>query len=251
MNREERCGAYQLLLNVEQLRWICAHDTSDRIRTLSREMRNAYQERRHAWSHDSRITSNTSRLIELLGGRDRFVEELTTFFERGQPWKSTLLPNPYYWPGNEHDLFSVWQFNYANRSDLTQKYARWLLNHAYTAQPDGLPGNDDYGTMSAWYLFTSLGFYPLSGSSTYLLGSPTFDRITIHRNQGECTLTINVKNNSPTNVYVERVLLNGEPLATFPFIDHIEHFNCGKANSSVVQLDLFMSSTPGLSLNRK
>ncbi|CAM4988833.1 unnamed protein product, partial [Rotaria socialis] len=89
-------------------------------------------------------------------------QRLNSFFQRGQPWTSTLLPNPYYWPGNEHNLFSVWQFNYANRSDLTQKYARWLLNHAYTMKPDGLPGNDDYGTMSAWYLFTSMGFYPLS-----------------------------------------------------------------------------------------
>ncbi|CAF1344393.1 unnamed protein product, partial [Rotaria sordida] len=45
--------------------------------------------------------------------------------------------------------------------------------HAYTIKPDGLPGNDDYGTMSAWYIFTSMGFYPLSGSSTYLIGSPS------------------------------------------------------------------------------
>ena len=184
-------------------------------------------------------------MIELFGGKDNFIKELNIFFERGQFDTSTLLPNPYYWPGNEHNLFSVWQFNYVNRSDLTQKYARWLLNHAYTKNPDGLPGNDDYGTMSAWYIFTSIGFYPLSGSSTYFIGSPAFDNIKISRNKGSCILSINVHNNSPTNIYVERVLLNGNILSTFPFIDHINHLKCSNDNNqSNIQLDFFMSPTP-------
>ncbi|CAF3757286.1 unnamed protein product [Rotaria socialis] len=203
-----------------------------------------------AWHYRFFVPHNTSRLIELFGGRDNFIEELNSFFQRGQPWTSTLLPNPYYWPGNEHNLFSVWQFNYANRSDLTQKYARWLLNHAYTMKPDGLPGNDDYGTMSAWYLFTSMGFYPLSGSSTYLIGSPAFDRIKITRKNTECVLLINVHNNSPTNIYVERVLLNGEILLTFPFLDHIDHLKCSDDNQSNIQLDFFMSPTPVLSYDK-
>ncbi|CAF3663915.1 unnamed protein product [Adineta steineri] len=203
-----------------------------------------------AWHYRFFVPHNTSRLIELFGGRDNFIKELTIFFERGQPWKTTLLPNPYYWPGNEHNLFSVWQFNYANRFDLTQKYARWLLNHAYPNAPDGLPGNDDYGTMSAWYIFTSMGFYPLSGSSTYLIGSPAFDRIKISRNNGKCNLLINVHNNSPTNLYVQRVLLNNETLSTFPFIDHINHFKCSNDNQSTIQLDFFMSSTPVFSLDK-
>ena len=177
---------------------------------------------------------------------------MNTFFERGQPWKTTLLPNPYYWPGNEHDLFSVWQFNYANRSDLTQKYVRWLIENAYPNRPDGLPGNDDYGTMSAWFIFASLGFYPLSGSSTYLIGSPTFDRIEINRNQGQCTLSIVVHNNSPLNIYVERLLLNGNDLRSFPFIDHVEHLHCPiNGLSSRVELEFFMSSTPVLSMTKK
>jgi putative alpha-1,2-mannosidase len=148
-------------------------------------------------------------------------------------------PNPYYWAGNEHDLFSVWQFHYANRSDLTQKHAHWLLDHVYTTKPDGIPVNDDYGAMSAWYILTSMGLYPLSGSSTYLLDSPAFDRITIRRNIGQCLLTIIVHNNSPENIYVERVLLNGKILSTFPFIGHIDHLQCSIGLSSV-QLHFFM-----------
>ncbi|CAF4598610.1 unnamed protein product [Rotaria sp. Silwood1] len=182
--------------------------------------------------------------------QNNFIEELNTFFQLGQLWTTTLLPNPYYWPGNEHNLFSVWQFNYANRSDLTQKYARWLLNHAYTIKPDGLPGNDDYGTMSAWYIFTSMGFYPLSGSSTYLIGSPAFDRIKISRNKNKCILLINIHNNSPKNIYVQRVLLNGKILSTFPFIDHINDLKCSNNNQSNIQLDFFMSSTSILSYDK-
>ena len=196
-----------------------------------------------AWHYRFFVPHNTSRLVELFGGPDVFSEELNKFFERAQPWTTTVLPNPYYWAGNEHNLLSVWQFNYANRSDLTQKYSRWLVNHAYTNKPDGLPGNDDYGTMSAWYLFASLGFYPVSGSSTYLIGSPSFDNITISRNGGACNLSINVHNNSPTNLYVERVLLNGKILSTFPFIDHINHLKCSN-NQSTIQLEFFMSPTP-------
>ena len=194
-----------------------------------------------AWHYRFFVPHNTPRLIELFGGNESFVHELDTFFVSGRAWPTNFLPNPYYWPGNEHDLFSVWQFHYANRSDLTQEHSRWLLKHAYTTGADGIPGNDDYGTMSAWYAWTSIGLYPLAGSSTYLLGSPAFDRITIVRNNGQCTLSIVVHNNSPTNVYVDHVLLNGSPLATFPFIDHIEHLKC--TSTSAVQLDFFMSPT--------
>lgn len=195
-----------------------------------------------AWHYRFFVPHNTPRLIELFGGPQTFVQELDTFFERSRVWPSTVLPNPYYWPGNEHDLFSVWQFHYANRSDLTQKHSRWILDNAYNTKPDGLPGNDDYGTLSAWYVFTSMGFYPLAGSSVYLLGSPAFDRITIRRNNGLCTLTIIVHNNSVENIYVQNVLLNGKTLSTFPFIDHIQHLKCSDSSTSI-QLDFFMSST--------
>jgi putative alpha-1,2-mannosidase len=71
------------------------------------------------------------------------------------------LPNPYYWAGNEHDLFSVWHFSLADRYDLTCKYSRKIIKTQYGVAGNGLPGNDDYATMSAWLIFASLGFYPL------------------------------------------------------------------------------------------
>ena len=115
-----------------------------------------------AWHYRFFVPHNTPRLIELFGSNETFVKELETFFVEGRGWPSTVLPNPYYWPGNEHDLFSVWQFHYANRSDLTQEHSRWLLKNAFTSKDDGLPGNDDYGAMSAWYIFTSMGFLSIS-----------------------------------------------------------------------------------------
>ncbi|CAF3777846.1 unnamed protein product, partial [Rotaria sp. Silwood1] len=196
-----------------------------------------------AWHYRFFVPHNTPRLVDLFGGTNFFVQELNTLFIRSRDWPTTTIPNPYYWAGNEHNLFSVWQFHYANRSDLTQLHSRWLLDHVYTIKPDGIPGNDDYGTMSAWYIFTRMGFYPLAGSFTYLIGSPAFDRITIRRNNGQCILTIIVHNNSAENIYVQRVLLNGELLSTFPFIDHINHLQCS-TESSTVQLEFFMSSTP-------
>ena len=196
-----------------------------------------------AWHYRFFVPHNTSRLVDLFGSPQSFAKELDTFFVRSRDWPTTAIPNPYYWGGNEHDLFSVWQFHYANRSDLTQKHARWLLDHVYTGKDDGIPGNDDYGTMSAWYIFTSMGFYPLAGSSTYLIGSPAVDRITIRRNNGQCILTIIIHQNSVENIYVERVLLDGRLLSTYPFIDHINHLRCS-TGSSTVQLDFFMSSTP-------
>ncbi|CAM4886496.1 unnamed protein product [Rotaria socialis] len=190
-----------------------------------------------AWHYRFFVPHNTSRLVDLFGGAKYFAEELDTFFVRSRDWPTITIPNPYYWAGNEHNLFSVWQFHYANRSDLTQLHARWLLDNVYTVKPDGIPGNDDYGTMSTWYIFTSLGFYPLSGSSTYLIGSPAFDRITIRRNNGQCILTIIVHDNAQKNTYVERVLLNGEILSTYPFIDHINQLRCS-TDSSAVQVPL-------------
>ena len=196
-----------------------------------------------AWHYRFYVPHNTTRLVQLFDSPANFAEQLNIFFMRSRDWPTTTFPNPYYWAGNEHDLFCVWQFHYANRSDLTQLHSRWLLDHVYTTKPDGIPGNDDYGTMSAWYIFTSMGFYPLAGSSTYLIGSPAFDHITIHRNHGQCTLEIFVHDNSPSNVYVKYVLLNNKTLSTFPFIDHIRDLQCS-TEISTIQFDFFMSSTP-------
>mmetsp|Transcript_8111 Transcript_8111/g.7289 ORF Transcript_8111/g.7289 Transcript_8111/m.7289 type:complete len:196 (+) Transcript_8111:227-814(+) len=134
-----------------------------------------------AWHYRWFVPHDPEGLIDLFGSVDYFVKELDVFFSRSALDTSNFLPNPYYWAGNEPDLFAVWLFNFANRTDLTSKYTREIIKRSYTTGPGGLAGNDDYGTLSAWYLFTTMGFYPQSGTTTYLIGSPIFDQITIYR----------------------------------------------------------------------
>ena len=87
-----------------------------------------------------------------------------------------------------------------------------ILKHQYHPTPDGLGGNDDCGQMSAWYLFSALGFYPVApGSGQYALGSPLVKTAVLKLENGR-TLTIEAKNQSEKNVYVNRVLLNGRAL---------------------------------------
>ena len=96
-----------------------------------------------------------------------------------------------------------------------------ILGNQYHAAPDGLGGNDDTGQMSAWYIFTALGFYPVApGSDEYSLGSPAIDGAVLQLENGK-TFTIEARNQGPKNVYVSKVTLNGQPV-TRRYITHDE-----------------------------
>jgi len=113
-----------------------------------------------AWHYRFFAPHDAEGLIQLLG-KEYFVSELNDFFIKSRNFPWNVLPNPYYWSGNEHDLFSVWYFNWANRSDLTQLHSRWILENKYSIYSDGLSGNDDYGTLSAWFILGSIGFFSI------------------------------------------------------------------------------------------
>jgi putative alpha-1,2-mannosidase len=99
------------------------------------------------------------------------------------------------------------------------RFVRWNMKYRYTTDPDGLPGNDDYGTMSAWYTFGAIGFYPLAGSTQYMIGSPLFDKLIIHRTEGDLIIIAN--DASEQNIYVASVTVNGNPIdLTNPFLFH-------------------------------
>ena len=149
-------------------------------------------------------------LISLFGGPEPFVQALTTFFEKSNKGVGEWNPGPYYWHGNEPDIFSVYLFNSAGRPDLTQKWVRWILDTQYADTYYGLDGNDDGGTLSAWYVLSALGFYPVAGTTRYQLGSPLFDRAVLQLGDGK-TLAVVAENNAPGNVYVREVSLNGTP----------------------------------------
>ncbi|MCR4317155.1 MAG: GH92 family glycosyl hydrolase [Planctomycetes bacterium] len=173
-------------------------------------------------------------LIDLFGGDEAFVTELSTFFERASRARDTIMPDLYYWHGNEPDIHAAYMFNYAGRADLTQRWARWVAKSKYSTLPSGIDGNDDYGTLSAWYIFSAMGFYPLAGSTTYIVGSPIFERVTIHREAGDVEIVAH--DASPENIYVERAELSGKPLSQ-PFFDHEGIKSGGK-------LEFWMTSEP-------
>ena len=164
------------------------------------------------------VPHDTDGMIQLFGSRKAFIEKLSQFFELtrmewdeiGSRTGARALPRPYYWAGNEPDIHAAWMFAQAGRPDLTQKWVKWAMANFYGTGADGLPGNDDGGAMSAWYLFGALGFYPIPGSDIYIVGAPLFPKIEIAVAGG--TFTIIADGVSDTNLYVQSVELNGQPL---------------------------------------
>lgn len=156
-------------------------------------------------------------LVALFPSKEQFVAELETFFENSTSGVGEWNPGGWYWHGNEPYIHSAYLFNAAGRPDLTQKWVRWVMDRKYDDTYYGLDGNDDGGTLSAWYVLSAMGFYPLAGTTKYFLGSPLFDRMEI--DLGAATLTVVAENNSPENVYVQRVSLNDTPI-TGVWLEH-------------------------------
>ena len=149
-------------------------------------------------------------MISLFQSRDYFISELNDFFAKADPAMGTWSPGSYYWHGNEPDLPAAYLFNEVGRPDLAQKWSRWILDNKYGAGYDGLDGNDDAGTLSAWYVFSALGFYPIAGSDKYQLGAPLFEKAEVRLQ--DKPLVILAEHWSPTNRYVQKVWLNDLPL---------------------------------------
>ena len=161
-------------------------------------------------------------LIELLGGKKKFIAKLDAALRRAETFNFAEW-NPFYNQSNEPCMHAVYLFNYAGAPWKTQKWVREIMTKSYGAGPDGLVGNEDVGTMSAWYVFSAMGFYPVApGQLIYPLGSPVFDKITIHLSQflyeGKDFVII-VRNNSPENKYIQSASLDGQPY-TASWIKH-------------------------------
>lgn len=154
-------------------------------------------------------------LISLFKSKEYFVSELNDFFALSDSTRGTVTPGSYYWHGNEPDIHAAYLFNAAGRPDLTQKWVRWILDNKYGAGYDGIDGDDDAGTLSAWYVFSSLGFYPVAGSDVYQIGTPLFKKTEIK--MGEKVLTVVADNYAPQNKYISKIWLNEIQLDRFWF----------------------------------
>ena len=134
------------------------------------------------------------------------MSELNDFFALSDSSRGTWNPGSYYWHGNEPDIHAAYLFNSAGRPDLTQKWVRWILNNKYGSGYDGIDGDDDAGTLSSWYIFSSIGFYPVAGSDIYQIGTPLFKKSEIKI--GNKMFVVVADNYSPRNKYVRKVWIN-------------------------------------------
>jgi predicted alpha-1,2-mannosidase len=183
----------------------------------------------NAWNYSLYVPHDPAALIEMLGGKKRFVQHLDSLFTMQLPdrffaetediTRDGIIGN--YVHGNEPSHHVAYLYNWTDQPWKTQERVRMILGNQYHAAPDGLGGNDDTGQMSAWYIFTALGFYPVApGSDEYSLGSPAIDGAILQLENGKI-FTIEAKNQGPKNVYVSKVTLNGQSL-TRRYITHDE-----------------------------
>ncbi len=175
-----------------------------------------------AWQH-LWLSPHVDLLAEIMGGRQDMLSTLEEFFElTAEHWENSSLglwvPLPYYWHGNEPDIHAAYLFAGLGRPHLTQKWVRWIMDTFYDLGPKGLAGNDDAGTLSAWYVFSSMGFYPWAGSDLYYVGTPAFERATLHLPGGD--FVVKAKG-LDRGIYVQSVTLNGAPLEV-PWFTHAD-----------------------------
>jgi predicted alpha-1,2-mannosidase len=180
----------------------------------------------NAWHWLWFVPHDVPGFMALFGGAGPFVERLGNFFQRASEMGDTILPDIYYWHGNEPDIHAAYLFNEAGRPDLAAKWARWIMRTKYKDSPDGLDGNDDGGTLSSWYVFSAMGFFPLNPcDGRYMLGSPLFDRVVLHLAGGD--FVVEAEDNSEENLYVQSAFLNGTALEK-PWFHHADVAHGGR-----------------------
>lgn len=187
----------------------------------------------NAWQYSWYQPQDEQGLIDLLGGPDKLVAKLDEMFDqRVDPAKYADVEDisgmiGQYIHGNEPSHHLPYLYNYAGQSWRTQARLTQIMQSQYKATPEGLVGNDDLGQMSAWFVFTSLGFYPVApGSNQYVIGRPFIERAVLHLPNGK-TLTVAADGLSPVKQFVQSATWNGKPLDR-TFIRHEELMGGGE-----------------------
>ncbi|MEO9894100.1 GH92 family glycosyl hydrolase [Aurantibacter sp.] len=169
----------------------------------------------NAWQYIWSVQHDPQGLINLFDTKNQFIEKLDTFFEMSP----VITPPKYvgvvgtigqYVQGNQPSHHVAYLYNYAGQPWKTQFRARQVTEEMYRIGPGGLPGNDDMGSLSSWYLFSAMGIYPMApGSTTYTIGSPLFGEVELRLIKNK-TFTIKAINNSKENKYIQSATLNGK-----------------------------------------
>ena len=182
----------------------------------------------NAWQYTWHVQHDVPGLIALFGGEEAFLNKLDSVFtvelKTTQADVTGLIGQ--YAHGNEPSHHVTYLYTLAGRPERTQELVRQIFDTQYRPEPDGLCGNDDCGQMSAWYMFSAMGFYPVDPvSGNYVFGAPQMPQITLKLANGN-TFTVIAEGISAENKYVESITLNGEPY-TKNYITHEDILNGG------------------------
>jgi putative alpha-1,2-mannosidase len=195
----------------------------------------------NSWQYSFFVPHDVTRLMELMGGREKFIAKLDELFTteqklagREQADLTGLIGQ--YAHGNEPSHHIAYLYDYAGEPWKTQKYVRRIMDEFYKPTPDGLIGNEDCGQMSAWYVLSASGFYPVvPGTTRYDLGTPLFKQVTFNLENGR-KFVVRAPNVSPTNIYIKSARWDGRPQVTSYIVQ--EQIMAGGV------LDLEMSDRP-------
>jgi len=173
------------------------------------------------------VPHDVEGLIELVGGKEKFAENLDTLFLTSSDLSGAEVSSDItgligqYAHGNEPSHHITHMYNFVGQSWKTQELTNQIMNELYFNDPNGLAGNEDCGQMSAWYVLNAMGFYSFCpGDPVYSIGRPIFDKVEINLANGN-KFKIIANNNSAENLYLQSAKLNGENLSA-PFFSHID-----------------------------
>ena len=186
----------------------------------------------NSWQYTWHVQQDVEGLIELFGGKEAFANKLDQLFtqhasveETGEVLDVTGLIGQYA-HGNEPCHHIAYLYNYAGRPEKTQELIREIFDRFYLPNPNGLCGNDDCGQMSAWYIFSAMGFYPVNpAGGEYIIGAPQVEQVTLKLPNNK-TFTVTARNLTKENKYVKSVTLNEKEINDFR-IHHKDIMNGG------------------------
>lgn len=195
-----------------------------------------------AWQWTWFVPHQVDGLVELMGGREGFINKLDSLFTADSSLEGEMTSVDIsgligqYAHGNEPSHHIIHLYNYVDQPWRTQELADSVLHTLYFNDPNGLSGNEDCGQMSAWYILNSMGFYQVCpGKPVYSIGRPLFDKATVNLKDGK-KFTVATKNNSRENKYIQSMTMNGKQLDK-PFFTHNDIVNGGT-------LELIMGNMP-------
>ena len=183
----------------------------------------------NTWQYNFFVPQDLNTHIEMMGGTIAYTRKLNELFNSSSELSGRVQSDitgliGQYAHGNEPSHHMAYIYNYLGRPSQTQKFVNKIMYELYTNQADGLCGNEDCGQMSAWYVMSAMGFYPVTpASGYYVIGVPHFEEMVINLENGK-TFTVVANNLSRGNCYIESVKLNGKPLKrSYIYFDEVHN----------------------------